>query len=171
MDRGQFLQAFLQQRQVLFSFIFSIVRGREAAEDIFQDVALIAFDKCATFQAGTDFGAWVREIARRRILKAREGASRRPVALDPEAIEAIAAAHERAEPESFREREKALERCLEQLPERHRLLVRYRYQELLGFEAIAERLRSTVNSVQVTLTKVRKALRRCAETRLAPEEA
>jgi RNA polymerase sigma-70 factor (ECF subfamily) len=168
MDRAQFFQAFLQHRQVLFAFILSIVRERNAAEDIFQDVALVAFEKCADFQAGTDFGAWVREIARRRILKAREAhATRKLVALEPEAIDAIAAAHERSSPEAWRDREKALEKCLEKLPERQRLIVRYRYQDLLDFERIASILKSTVNSVQVTLTKIRKALRRCAETDLA----
>lgn len=169
MDRPQFLQAFLQQRQVLFSFILSILRDRQAAEDVFQDVALIAFDKCAAFEAGTDFGAWVREIARRRILKARETqAIRKMVILEPEAIDAIAAAHDRARGEVWKDREKALEGCLNDLPERHRLIVQYRYKELLSFEAIAGRLQSTVNSIQVMLTKIRKALRRCAEAKLAP---
>ncbi len=169
MDRAQFLQAFLGHRQVLFAFILSIVRERNAAEDIFQEAALIAFEKCAEFQAGTDFGAWVREIARRRILKAREAhASRRLVALEPEAIDAIAAAHGRSEAGAWQERERALEKCLEKLPERQRLIVRYRYQDLLDFDKIAAKLQSTVNSVQVTLTKVRKALRRCAEANLAP---
>ncbi|MBI3856038.1 MAG: RNA polymerase subunit sigma-70, partial [Planctomycetes bacterium] len=54
------------------------------------------------------------------------------------------------------------------LPERHRLIVQYRYKDLLSFEAIAGRLQSTVNSIQVMLTKIRKALRRCAEAKLAP---
>jgi RNA polymerase sigma-70 factor (ECF subfamily) len=169
MDRPQFLQEFLRHRQILFSFILSIVRNRESAEDIFQDVALIAFDKCATFETGTDFGAWVREIARRRIMKARETAAvRKVVALEPEAIDAIAAAHERAGPEAWQDREKALENCLGKLPERQQQIVRWRYRDLLGFDLIAKKLQSTVNSVQVTLTKVRKALRRCAEATLAP---
>lgn len=169
MDRSQFLTAFLQQRQVLFSFILSLVRDRNGAEDIFQDVALIAFDKCAAFQAGTDFRAWLREIARRRILKARESAHRKMVVLEPEAIDAIAAAHDRMAEESWQEREKALEGCLESLPERHQQIVAYRYREFLSFEAIADRLRSTSNSVQVMLTKIRKALRRCVEAKLGAE--
>jgi RNA polymerase sigma-70 factor (ECF subfamily) len=171
MDRSQFLQAFLQQRQSLFSFILSLMRDRDVAEDVFQDVALIAFDKCGEFQPGTDFRAWVREIARRRVLKAREMGGRRLVMLEPEAIDAVAAAHERVKEDVWHDREKALATCMQDLPERHRLIVTYRYRDLLAFDVIAQKLKSTSNSVQVMLTKIRKALRRCVEGKLVSGNA
>ncbi len=167
MDPTRYLQAFLLHRRMLFAFIYSIVRDRDAAEDCFQDVTMIAFQKCGGFQEGTDFGAWVREIARRRILKAREGAARAHVLLDPAAIDAVAAAHDRQPAGAWEEREAALLGCLDRIPERSRRLVEFRYREALGFDAIAGRIQSTAGSVQVVLSRIRQALRRCIEARLA----
>jgi RNA polymerase sigma-70 factor (ECF subfamily) len=152
---------------MLFAFIYSIVRNRNTAEDCFQDVTMIAFQKCGEFQEGTDFGAWVREIARRRILKAREGAARAHVLLEPAAIDAVAAAHDRQPDGAWEEREAALRQCLERLPERSRRLVAFRYREALDFDAIAGRVQSTAGSIQVVLSKIRQTLRRCIESRLA----
>ena len=167
MDQERFLQAFLQHRSRLFGFIHSILRERDLTEDLLQDVAVVAFGKCATFQDGTDFGAWLREIARRCILKAREKGKRPLVLLEPEAIEAICLIHDRMTEDAWKERELALRGCVEKLTERGKQIIESRYGESLGFEEIASRYQTTANSVQVTLTKLRKALRRCVENQMA----
>ena len=62
------LQAFLEQRDRLFAYIFALVRHMADAEDLFQEVSLVIMKKG---QEGVDvenFGAWSREIARRTIL-------------------------------------------------------------------------------------------------------
>ncbi len=166
-DAAQYMRSYLCHRRMLFAFIYSIIRDRDAAEDVFQDVTMVSFQKCAEFAEGTDFGAWLREIARLRVLKAREGIARAHVLLDPGAIDAVAAAHGRHAVKDWEDREAALRRCLERLPERSRRLVEFRYREALPFAAIAERIRSTANTVQVTLSKARKMLRECIEARLA----
>lgn len=167
MEQSEFMREFLKSRKMLFGFIVSIVRDKEAAEDIFQDVSMIAFSKCATFQAGTDFGAWLREIGRRRILKARETHLRGAIILEPETIDAVAAAYDRRSEEKIVDREAALRECIRSLPERGRRLIEMRYQDAQSFESIARRVQSSVNSIQVTMTKIRKALRRCVEAKLA----
>ena len=164
MDKTEFLHAFLAQRQMLFGFVYSLLPDRDRAEDVFQDVAAIALEKCGVFEAGTNMGAWLREIARRRVMKAFGAADRRAVTLEPAAIDAIQQAHDRSEDGIWHERADALRTCLEKLPDRARAIVEMRYREFLGFSAIAERLASTVNSIRVTLSKIRKGLRQCVDS-------
>jgi RNA polymerase sigma-70 factor (ECF subfamily) len=170
-ETERFFPLFLQHRRMLFGFIISIVRDRDAAEDVFQEVSAAGIERCGVFEEGTDFGAWLREIARRRILKARESRGPRLVALDEEAIDAIAAVHSRLDIAGWADRQDALRACMERLARHSRDLVTLRYRESLGFDDIAQRLRSSSNSVQVMLSKIRKTLHRCIEQRLAAEDA
>ena len=163
-----FMRNFLRSRKMLAGFIFSLVRDADAAEDIFQEVSLVALERYSSFREGTDFGAWVREIARRRVRKAWDELRRRsPVMLDPEAIDAVAVAYEGRAENNWDTREKALDKCLDKLTERARRIVEWRYRQSMAFEKIASELGSTANSVQVTLTRARKALRRCIEATAA----
>ena len=61
-------QSLLENRDVLFSYIMSLVRDFNTAEDLFQEVALIILRKEKEGIEVSHFGAWSREIARRHIL-------------------------------------------------------------------------------------------------------
>jgi RNA polymerase sigma-70 factor (ECF subfamily) len=169
LSKGQFTQALLGQRRMLYAFIQSIVRDHSLSEDIFQEAVTIALEKQDVFVPGTNMGAWLRAIARRRIMKARDRATRRLTLLDVEAIDAVEAAHGRVMIEEWDGRLAALEECREKLPGKARRLLQLRYGQGLDFRTIAAQIRSTANSVQVTISKVRRRLRRCVETALAAE--
>nr|MDA3960824.1 sigma factor-like helix-turn-helix DNA-binding protein [Planctomycetota bacterium] len=59
----------------------------------------------------------------------------------------------------------ALRSCLAGLGPRARELLRLRYTEDLGREAIAERLAASVDAVKKGMTRARSALARCIEQR------
>lgn len=162
--QSEFLEEFLKQRRMLFSYVYSIVRDHHVAEDIFQSTLLIAFEKRADFKKGTRFGAWVRTIARYEILKLKEK-NRRTVLLDEDALEAIEQAHTQLPERHWLDWQTFLEQCLEKLTPRNRALVEYRYRDQMGFERMADLIQSTANSIQVVLSKVRKQLRTCIEAK------
>jgi RNA polymerase sigma-70 factor (ECF subfamily) len=155
---------------MLFAFVLSIVRRRDVADDISQDVAMVAFRKAGEFSAGTDFGAWLREIARRTILRERARSARLVVGLDSEAIEALSAAHGRIGTDTgfWEEREAALLRCIRKLRDRSRRILELRCRGDADIASIARELKSTVNSVKVTLSGIRRVLRKCVRAELAP---
>jgi RNA polymerase sigma-70 factor (ECF subfamily) len=65
----------------------SVVGDRDAAEDIVQDAAIIAFQKAEQFTPGTNFAAWLAEIVRRCALNHRRKTNgRRTYAADPAAL-------------------------------------------------------------------------------------
>jgi len=45
-------------------FVRSLGMRAEAADDVAQEAFVVAFEKLQTFERGTNFGAWVRTIAR-----------------------------------------------------------------------------------------------------------
>ncbi len=171
MNQEEFLREHLRHQRMLFAFVMSIVRRRDLADDIVQDTALIAFKKLDTFEPGTNFGAWIREIARRRIRKALEEQGQRRalvVVLEPDTIEAVAAVYSATddEPDYWERRETALARCLQKLKEKPRKLMAMRYGEGLGFDVLARKWATSANSIQVMLAKIRHTVRLCAQREL-----
>jgi RNA polymerase sigma-70 factor, ECF subfamily len=166
MDRhAQFLKLFLAHQDGVRAFIFSMLRDRQAAEDAFQETALVLWREFERYDETRSFGAWARGIAANKVLKAREQDARRGAVLSPEAIQAVAAAYDKAEPDIPREQE-ALRGCLERLPEKSRKLLALRYEESLGLEELARRIESTLEAVHKSLVRTRAGLMKCVEYRL-----
>ena len=59
-------RALLGHRVQLLGYIGSIVRDHHLAEDIFQDVAVLAIQKAAEIEDGTHLYRWFRRTARYR---------------------------------------------------------------------------------------------------------
>ena len=113
--------------------------------------------------------AWVRSIARRKVLEQYRKSRNAPSALAPEVLDALAASASELD-ETWALRRQALAGCLEQTAPRAREIIEMRYlQERLPAQ-IAERLSWSVNAVHVALARVRKFLRDCTKRKLAGEE-
>lgn len=157
---------FLQHSNRLRGFILGLLPDRAVADDVLQDVFLIVTAKAAEFQSGSDFLAWVRAIARLKVLEHRQ--RRFPAArqLGDEAWELLAqAAHE--VDDAWEARREALQRCLGELAPRAREVVQLRYSvERLDLEEVARRMSWTVGSVKVALSRAKDALWNCVQRRL-----
>jgi len=165
---SQFLKRFLQHESDLKAFIGSLVRDPHARDDLFQDVALVLWEKYESYDPARSFGAWARGIAGKRIMQRWEREGRTPLPFSPRAIEAIAEAYERTA-STASDRASALELCLERLPRRSRHLLTMRYEEGLTLRAIAGRLGSTLDAVHKALSRIRSRLQKCVQKRLAGE--
>jgi len=157
---------FLLHSSRLRGFILGLLPDRTLAEDVLQEVFLIVTAKAAEFQSGTDFLAWVRAIARFKVLEHRQ--RRFPAArqLADEAWELLAqAAHE--VDDAWDVRREALQHCLGELAPRAREVVQLRYSaERLSLDEVAQRMAWTVGSVKVALSRVKDALWDCVQRRL-----
>jgi RNA polymerase sigma-70 factor, ECF subfamily len=166
----RFLALFLPEQGSVRAFIRSIVWDRNRCDDLFQEVALVLWRELDRYDAGRPFGAWARGVAARTVLKSLRQAKRSPLALSPEAIQALEAAFDQvAFEESNRpasHAEDALRHCVERLPDKSRTLVRLRYGEALKVADIASRVRSSPEAVQKALSRLRDALHKCVERRL-----
>src|SRR5436189_5236526 len=109
--RGTVTQYFVKHRHGVVAYLYGVVPDYHAVEDIFQEVCLIAIQKGAEFQEGTNFVGWVRAIARNKI---REHLRRRSGVLLDDAFfdgldQAFDAARAAIDPD---QRKEALRQCL-----------------------------------------------------------
>jgi RNA polymerase sigma-70 factor (ECF subfamily) len=165
---SEFLKRFLQHESDLKAFIGSLVRDPHARDDLFQDVALVLWEKYSSYDPARSFGAWARGIAGKRIMQRWEREGRVPLPFSPRSIEAIADAYERTASSAF-DRAGALELCLERLPRRSRHLLTLRYEESLTLNEIAVRLGGTLDAVHKALSRIRSRLQECVQKRLASQ--
>jgi RNA polymerase sigma-70 factor (ECF subfamily) len=167
MDRHEeFLKRLLPAQPDLRAFIGSMVRDRQAAEDLYQEACLALWQGFEGYDPARPFGAWARGVAAKKILQGWEKAKRLPLAFSPGAVRAILDAYDRTEAEADIE---GLADCIGRLPERSRKLLALRYEESLKLGEIARRVGGTLDAVHKALSRVREALEACLRKRLQGE--
>ena len=141
---------------MVYRYVRSLVPAGEAAEDLVQEVFLVALGRPAGSEAPRREGPWLRGVARRLLLASHRSV---PKELSVRMLEAAdAAMDEGADREDARD---ALAVCLTRLPEEERRLLHYRYTEDLRSHQIAERVNRTREWVRVRLHRIRLILREC----------
>lgn len=153
----------------LRGFVRSLGVRSEIVDDLSQDAFVWAWKKIEDFQPGTDFGAWVREIARNLVRNELRKESRRQ-RLIGEHTATLLAAQDADAAESTAPDEQvvaALRGCVNLLPERSRALVQQRYFEDQNPGTIASRAGKSSNEIRQQLFRIRKLLMDCMEKKLA----
>ena len=133
------------------------------ADDVLQETFLTVSRKASSFEIGTNFTAWACGIARLKVLENFHQTKRANV-LSEKAI--IALTEDVPSPESFKEREQALEKCIAKLPSKLRDLLWRRYSRRQSSDEMAEALGMTSNAVRVALSRSRVSLRDCINLQL-----
>ena len=159
-DHSTFLKLFLQAQPSLRAYLFTMLRQSDAVEDVFQEVALVLWERFADYKEEHPFTHWALGIARNHAARWRREQGRRRVWLTPEAEEGLALASENLEDELY-ERRRALDVCLEKLGARARELIKLRYEQEHSLEQMAEKTRMTQNAVNKALGKIRRFLTEC----------
>ena len=147
----------------LRSFLASQVHHTDDVDDLAQETFLAAFRALPGFRRGEDFGAWLRGIARNKLLTHFRGASRRGDALArfrEEVLRAVEPELEADAREARADRIEALLRCISRLPDRLRRVVR------AGLDGekpaiLAEALSTSVGAVYTLHYRANRLLRDC----------
>jgi RNA polymerase sigma-70 factor (ECF subfamily) len=157
-------QLFVRHQSAVKAFILALRPNFDDAEDVLQETFLTVTRKASEFHDGSNFIAWAFAIARFKVFEARRQRPAGHAELSEDVLGTLAAA---APDETFFEaRLAALHRCLDRLAPRAREIVRLRYQDDHGPEAIARQLAWTPNAVNVALSRARAALRHCLRHQL-----
>ena len=167
-EHAVFLKRFLASRHEIQAFIRAAVRDRAAAEDIFQEVSIVLWEKFDSYDQGRPFAAWARGIASNKILQFWRRSSKQPIPHSPEAMASMLSACERTETDA-NDMIDALANCVQRLPAHQAGLLRMKYEEGLKLETISGRLGKSLAATQKALSRLRFALRDCVGKRLAEE--
>jgi RNA polymerase sigma-70 factor (ECF subfamily) len=160
----------LLHRSILFGYILGITADFHLAEDLYQEVSMTAFKKAGSFTQGTNFRAWIFEIARRKLLEQQRQVSRQGLPLNKKTLEKIEDSFSRYENRWEQERE-ALSHCVEELSETSRSVLHMRYEESLKLDEIGKKIKKPSGTVQVALSRIRAKLRSCIEAFLRREQS
>jgi RNA polymerase sigma-70 factor (ECF subfamily) len=141
----------------ILNYLTSLLRDRQWAEEVLQDVMLAAWEHAAAFRGESKVRTWLLTIARHRAINAQRRITPDWVELDETTFSADTSPVEAAERKSQRQ---MLQDAIQQLPPFHQeILVLIFYQQLSGPE-VAEVLGVTVGTVKSRLHRAKEMLRR-----------
>ena len=155
-----------QAQPSVAAFVYALVPSFHDSEDILQNVASTLVDKIDQYDPARPFLPWAIGVARYEVLRHQQSRGRDRHVFGDEVLERLeqACAEVGQEQEWLKE---ALDNCLRHLEGRSRKLLEFRYLHDLKPRRIAQQLGLTDNSVRVMLHRIRSALRRCIERRMA----
>jgi RNA polymerase sigma-70 factor (ECF subfamily) len=167
-QREEFVQEFTRHQRRLFLYILTQVPNPIDAEDILQETNVIIWRKFDQFRAGTNFFAWVCQIANYEVLKFRERRRRDRLLFSDEFIASVAE-ETLANTDALETRRRALSHCLGKLREQDRALIQARYAPGHSGKSVAKHLGRPANSVYQSLGRIRRSLLECISRRVAAE--
>lgn len=164
-SKSNFLAEFLKIERDLRAMIGAMVPDSSVRDDIFQETSIVIWNKFESYDAERSFKAWVRGIASYEVLKYRTKSVKIPLAFSEEALMAIVDAYEASE-EFESPKVEALKNCLAHLPEKSNTIIQLHYTKKLKAEDIASQLKLSLENIYQTLSRVRRKLKECVETKL-----
>ena len=147
----------------LRSYLASQVHHLDDVDDLAQEVFLAALKGLAGYRRGDDFGAWLRGIARNKLLNYFRSTSRRHQALERFRAEVARVVEDDLDRAAAADRAEAIERllrCIAQLPERLRRVVRAGLDGERPAE-LAEEMSTTVGAIYNLHYRANQLLREC----------
>ncbi|MDF1816636.1 MAG: sigma-70 family RNA polymerase sigma factor [Verrucomicrobiales bacterium] len=165
----QFVELFTRNEASLRAFVRGMVPSWHDAEEVVQEVALVAWRKFDEFEIGTSFINWVCTIARFKSLAHLRKTSRDRLSFQSDLIEIMA--EEGIEEVELRKREHdALEKCLTRLPAKQRDLVNLAYTPGISIKSEAERVGIKPGTFYMRLNRIRAVLHDCINREISREE-
>lgn len=162
---AEFVGEISRHQAALRAYIISLMPGMDGVSDVLQETNLILWEKRAKFQPGTNFGAWAFTIARFEVKTHRRRLRKAGLILmDEDLAESLAGrlAKRYAEnPDEADQRLRALDKCLGRLAPGERELIEHRYFTESSLDEFATLCGRSVESLRVTLFRIRAALRKC----------
>lgn len=168
-DRQAFAALVGAHQARLRALVALSISDRDDILDVVQETFVDAWRGLPGFEAGREFGPWLRTICRNRVrqfLRQRIPRRRRELAVVDAALLAAPLADDTAPDERIA----ALRACIEGLDPAHRGMLERRYLDGVAVQRIAADLGRSPNAVSMVLLRLKDALLRCMERRpeLAP---
>lgn len=165
------IKQFLKEQGSFMAYLMAMTRDFAAAEEIFQNAAVVVMEKSASDETIRDFRAWAKEVVRRQALAYLREDQRRTTRLRPVAPELLQQITRTFLEDDTADRQKqqeldALASCVEEVADPVRSMLVLRYERQASFEHIATAVEKTPAAVQRALCRLRKSLRVCVQSKL-----
>ncbi len=175
-DQKAYAEILDEYRGRIYNLIYRMVRHREEAEDLVQEAFVKAFASLPSFNADYAFSTWLYKIAinncidhlRRKKLKtysmdkpvqSQDGEFSREfpdVSMSPD------------KPLLARERTRLIEKAIDELPEKYRIVIILRHSEERSYDEIAQMLGLPLGTVKARIFRAREMLKKKLKDQLFP---
>jgi RNA polymerase sigma-70 factor, ECF subfamily len=156
----------LSERLALTAFFVTITRNYHLAEDVYQDVCVKAIGHREPFDSKLHLLNWSRLSGRNRaidLLRTRDG---RYEGLSEKILENLSSAWPETTSDRMKQRQTALEVCLDRLTDNNRQILRLRYFEGRSGHDVAKLLQRRLETIYQALTRIHKSLADCVRMQM-----
>jgi RNA polymerase sigma-70 factor (ECF subfamily) len=167
--QGRFIEALNSSQNRLFAYLYAHVLNMADAEDLYQQVAIVLWEKFEQFVPGTDFGGWAIRVAELTIKNFLRGKRRSKIVLSAETMQRIAERQSQMSDDAVTARTAALQKCVKRLPPLDRELVERCYGGSHRIKEIAQHQGRSAGAVYTALCRIRQSLLACIERTVAAE--
>jgi RNA polymerase sigma-70 factor (ECF subfamily) len=148
----------------LRAFIRALGADEAWVDDLAQEAFIVAYRRLDQFEPGTDFGKWLRGIARFLVANERRKEFRRSRLLPFAIVDVLLNCEaETATDPDVPALLRAMRECVDQLPSRSRDLLQQRYAANDNATALARQLGIQADAVRQQLLRIRVAVKECIE--------
>ena len=166
-----FVKLIVSNQAALRAYINSLMPGDSEVKDVIQDANTVIWEKRGEFTVGTNFRSWMFKIAKFKVLSHWRDRKRKQVwTFSPETLEQIIDQMENLKFEGISRKEEMLEQCLGQLRPEDRSMILNRYSPEHGIKELATEAGRTVESLRVSLHRIRSTLRNCIRRKVREAE-
>jgi RNA polymerase sigma-70 factor (ECF subfamily) len=146
-------------QDLVFGYVYGMLRDRSTSQDITQEVFMIAYNKLETLSNYHAFPYWIQQIARRESLRFLRQRSNRelPLAEIEERVSTVMSPDQTYE---IKELQQEIQNAIAKLPENQRIPTILYYINEYSQQDIAEFLHIDLNTVKKRLQRAREQLRR-----------
>jgi RNA polymerase sigma-70 factor (ECF subfamily) len=159
----------VSERVKVLAFIRSMVRRYDLAEDIFQDICVLAIEKQESIRDEAHFLNWMRTVARLRSLNVLRQQGLRHLSLDDDLLHVLEVAWEGHDQDDSEVMAAAIRRCVDSLAPTARGLIHRRYVDKAKYPDLAKELNRPVVSLYTTFSRIYAVLADCVARQLSPE--
>jgi RNA polymerase sigma-70 factor (ECF subfamily) len=166
-DRKAFGELVSNHKTTVFSTIYSIIGNTQEAEDIAQEVFINAYTAAGSFKGKSSFSTWLYSVTVNKCmdyLRERKRKEYYEVELDKEerlklkelTMNSVASTYQNTERQELQE---IIQKVLNSLPEKYRVILVLREIEELSYQEIAHVMKVSVNKVKVLLFRARQKMK------------
>jgi RNA polymerase sigma-70 factor, ECF subfamily len=160
----EFMSLLLSNQKQIYLYILSIVVHPSDADDILQDTLAEMWRGFAGFQAGTNFVAWGKTIAKYKIMNYRKKNRNSKLLFDDDLVAILEAESERLS--NLPERLDAMKLCSKKLTDKELTFLRMRYELGLSFRKIASEYGVSKQRIYAIISHIHTKLARCIKSTL-----
>jgi RNA polymerase sigma-70 factor (ECF subfamily) len=157
-----FVRLFTRYQRKVYWYIFALLHDPHDAEEVFQETAIVLWQKFATFQPGTSFVAWACRVAYNKVLRFRDDHKRDVPCFSSLFMEEVApellAVIDMDATDLLHEQ---LAECMGRLSPQDRDLIERRYKPGATTKRVAAEVGRSTDAVYKALNRIHQALFDC----------